>query len=215
MRDPRIRVFVIIVLSVAAFISIAGAALAFLYWLCLPGRFRCIRRPAALLFFSMIVLVSVISEFTSGNGLSYFIRMSVILLLALYAYTAYVPGEFFRVSVWLFGKRGFDPGLIAEMSMEALNDLEDDSSKIRIALRQKNVPLGFSTLVPVIGMFVLNQVRRAYDQADLLTVRGYRNGGTLCPDFHPGIPDYVSGIVGICILFIAIFPVRDIFILLH
>ncbi|MEI6292778.1 MAG: hypothetical protein WCP36_03795 [Methanomicrobiales archaeon] len=215
MRDPRIRIFVIIALSVAAFISIAGAALAFLYWLYLPGRFRCIRRPAAVLFFSMIIVVSVISEFTSGNGLSYFIRMTVILLLALYAYTAYAPGEFFRVSVWLFGRRGFEPGLIAEMSMEALNDLEDDSSNIRIALRQKEVPLGFSTLVPVIGMFVLNQIRRAYDQADLLTVRGYTNGGTLCPDFHPGIRDYFSGIVAICILFIAIFPVRDIFILLH
>ncbi len=215
MQDPRIRIFVIIVLSVAAFISIAGAVLAFLYWLCLPGRFQGIRRPAAILFFAMIVVVSVLTWFTTGNGLSYFIRMTVILLLALYAYSAYVPGEFFRVMVWLFGKRGFDPGLIAEMSMEALNDLEDDSSKIRIALRQKEVPLGFSTIVPVIGMFVLNQIRRAYDQADLLTVRGYRNGGTLCPEFHPKILDYVSGIMAICILFIAIFPVRDIFILLH
>jgi energy-coupling factor transport system permease protein len=215
MQDPRIRIFVIIVLSVAAFISLAGAALAFLYWICIPGRLRGIRRPAAVLFLSMIVVVSVITELTTGNGLSYFIRMAVILLLALYAYTAYVPGEFFRVSVWLFGRRGFDPGLIAEMSMEALNDLEDDSSKIRIALRQKEVPLGISTLVPVIGMFVLNQIRRAHDQADLLTVRGYRKGGTICPEFHPKIPDYVSGIVAICILSIAIFPVRDIFILLH
>jgi hypothetical protein len=215
MQDPRIRIFVVIALSVAAFISLTGAALAFLYWICLPGMLRCIRRPAAILFFSMIVVVSVITELTTGNGLSYFIRMTVILLLALYAYTSYVPGEFFRVSVWLFGTRGFDPGLIAEMSMEALNDLEDDSSKIRIALRQKEVPLNFSTLVPVIGMFVLNQIRRAYDQADLLTVRGYRNGGTLCPEFHPKMPDYLGGIVAILILFIAIFPVRDIFILLH
>jgi energy-coupling factor transport system permease protein len=200
---------------VAAFISIAGAALAFIYWLCLPGRFRCIRKPAAMLFFTMIVVVSVITQVTTGNGLSYFIRMVVILLLALYAYTAYVPGEFFRVLVWCFGKYGFDPGLIAEMSMQALNDLEDDSSNIRIALRQKEVPLGLSTLVPVTGMFVLNQIRRAYDQADLLTVRGYKKGGTLCPEFHPEIRDYVSGIVAICILFIAILPVRDIFILLH
>jgi hypothetical protein len=215
MQDPRIRVFVIIALSVAAFISIAGAALAFLYWLCIPGSFRCIRRPAAVLFFAMICVISVITEFTTGNGLTYFIRMTVILLLALYAYAAYIPGEFFRVSVWLFGKRGFDPGLIAEMSMEALYDLEDDSSNIRIALRQKDVPMGISTLVPVIGMFVLNQIRRAHDQADLLTVRGYRKGGTLCPQFHPGIPDYASGIVAICILFVAILPVRDIFILLH
>jgi energy-coupling factor transport system permease protein len=204
MQDPRIRIFVIIALSMAAFISIAGAALAFLYWICLPGRFLYIRRPAAILFFAMIVVVSVLTWFTTGDGVSYFIRMTVILLLALYAYTAYVPGEFFRVLVWLFGKRGFEPGLIAEMSMEALNVLEDDSSNIRIALRQKEVTLGFSTLVPVIGMFVLNQVRRAYDHADLLTVRGYRNGGTLCPEFHPKILDYVSMTVAVCIVFIAI-----------
>jgi len=210
-----VRIFVIIVLSVAAFISIAGATLAFIFWICLPGRFRGIRKPAAILFFFMIVLVSVISEITSGNGVSYFIRMSVILLLALYAYTAYAPGEFFRVLVWCFGKYGFDPGLIAEMSMQAIRDLEDDSSNIRIALRQKAVPLGLSTLVPVIGMFVLNQIRRAYDQADLLTVRGYKKGGSLCPVFHPEMQDYASGIVAICILFIAIPRVRDIFILLH
>ncbi|MCX6699979.1 MAG: hypothetical protein NTV68_08640 [Methanomicrobiales archaeon] len=205
MQDPRIRIFVIIALSVAAFISLAGAALAFLYWICLPGRFKGIGRPAAILFFSMIVVVSVVTWFTTGNGWFYFIRMTVILLLALYAYTAYVPGEFFRVSVWLFGKYGFEPGLIAEMSMETLNDLEDDGSKIRIALRQKEVTLCFSTLVPVIGMFVLNQIRRAYDQADLLIVRGYRNGGTLCPEFHLKTLDYISGTVAICIVFIAIF----------
>jgi energy-coupling factor transport system permease protein len=82
-------------------------------------------------------------------------------------------------------------------------------------LRQKEVPLGISTLVSETGMFVLNQIRRAHDQADLLSVRGYRKGGTLCPQFNPKIPDYVSGIVAICILSIAIFPVRDIFILLH
>ena len=34
-------------------------------------------------------------------------------------------------------------------------------------------------------------------------------------EFHPEILDYVSGIVAICMLFIAILPVRDIFILLH
>ncbi len=204
MQDPRVRIFVIIALSVAAFISLAGAALAFLYWICLPGRYQCVKRPAAIIFFLMIVVISFITEFTTGNGLSYFIRMTVILLLALYAYTAYIPGEFFRVMVWLFGERGFDPGLIAEMSMKALNDLEDDSSNIRIALRQKQAPLGFSTLTPVIGMFVLNQIRRAYDQADLLAVRGYRNGGTLCPEFHPDIRDYICGIMAICIVILAI-----------
>lgn len=215
MQDPRIRIFIIVALSIAAFVSIAGAVLAFLYWICLPGRFECIKRPVAILFFIVILVVSVITELAAGNGSSYFIRMTVILLLALYAYTAYIPGEFFRVSVWLFGKYGFDPGLIAEMSMQALNGLEGDISKIRIALRQKGVRLGFHALVPVIGMFVLGQVRRAHDQADLLTVRGYRKGGVLCPEFPPVIMDYISGIVAIFILFIAIFPVRDIFILLQ
>jgi hypothetical protein len=216
MQDPRIRIFVVVMLSVAAFVSIAGAVMAFIYWLIFTPRFRSIKRPAAISFFIMIAIVALVTQFTTGDGLSYFIRLTVILLLALYAYTEYNPGEFLAVNVWLFGRKyGFDPGIIAEMSIQSLWDLENDIDSIRMALRQKGIRSGIRVFIPVAGMVVMNQIKRAGDQADLLTVRGYTKGGMACPRFHQNTLDIVSGFIAILILFIAFLPVRDIFILLQ
>ena len=215
MQDPRIKILVVILLSIAAFASMAGAVLAFLFWIFLPGKGNPLRRTAALFFLAAVIIVALILQFTSGTGLSYFVRMTVILLLALYAYEAYRPGEFFGVFVWLFGTRGFDIGLVAEMSLQALHGLEQDISRIRMALRQKGTKIGLSMLVPVVGMVVLGQIGRGYEKADLLTVRGYRSGGTFCPVFHAAGSDYLCGIVAILILLVAFLPLRDIFILLQ
>lgn len=216
MQDPRIRIFVVVILSVAAFISVAAAMLAFLYWVIFTPRLKVLKRPATVTFFLMIVVVSVFTQLTGGNGLSYFIRLTVVLLLALYAYYEYRPGEFLAVSVWAFGKRyGFDPGLIAEMSVQSIYDLEYDLSRIRMAITQKGIKFSFHQLIPVGGMIVLNQIRRAGDQADLLAVRGYTKGGTCCPRFHPEGKDYLCGVLAIIILIFAFLPVRDIFILPH
>jgi hypothetical protein len=216
MQDPRIRIFVVVILSVAAFISVAAAMLAFLYWVIFTPRLKVLKRPATVTFFLMIVVVSVFTQLTGGNGLSYFIRLTVVLLLALYAYYEYRPGEFLAVSVWAFGKRyGFDPGLIAEMSVQSIYDLEYDLSRIRMAIEQKGKKFSFHQLIPVGGMIVLNQIRRAGDQADLLTVRGYTKGGTYCPCFHPQNEDYLCAILAIIILIFAFLPLRDIFILPH
>src|SRR5271157_2798379 len=171
MQDPRIRIFVVVLLSCAAFISVTGAVLSFFYWLIFTPRFTVLKRPATATFFLMIVIVSAFTQVTGGNGLSYFIRLTVILLLALYAYYEYRPGEFLSVSVWTFGKRyGFDPGIIAEMSMQGIYDLEYDLNRIRMAIKQKGKKFSFRNLIPVAGMVVLNQIRRAGDQADLLAV---------------------------------------------
>ena len=215
MQDPRIRIFVVIILSVAAFVSVSGAFLAFLYWLFFTPRLAVLtKRPSTAIFFLMIVIVSVFTQITGGSGLSYFIRLTVVLLLALYAYYEYRPGEFLAVSVWAFGKRyGFDPGIIAEMSMQSIHDLEFDLSRIRVAIRQKGKKFSFGNLIPVAGMLVLNQIRRAYDQADLLAVRGYSRGGTFCPRFHHQFQDYLSAIIAVIIVIFAFLPVRDIFIL--
>jgi hypothetical protein len=216
MQDPRIRIFVILALSVAAFISIAGAVAAFIYWLIFTPGFRCIKRPAAITFFTMIVIVALVTQITTGNGLSYFIRLTVVLLLALYAYTGYYPGEFLAVSVWMFGRKsGFDLGIIAEMSMQSLGDLENDVENIRMAIRQKGIRLGIVTGIPVAGMVVINQITRAKEQADLLTVRGYTKGGTLCPRFPQKPSDIAYGFLAIFILVISFFPIGGIFILLH
>ncbi|HVP93761.1 MAG TPA: hypothetical protein VMS89_01165 [Methanoregulaceae archaeon] len=216
MQDPRIRIFVVIILSVAAFTSVTGAMSAFLYWVIFTPGLSVLKRPATATFFLMIAVVSVFTQITGGNGLSYFIRLTVILLLALYAYYEYRPGEFLSVSVWTFGRRyGFDPGIIAEMSMQGIHDLEDDLGRIRMAIQQKGNKFTFRNLIPVAGMIVLNQIRKAGEQADLLAVRGYTRGGTVCPVFHPETRDYLCAIIAILILIFAFLPVRDIFILPH
>jgi hypothetical protein len=216
MQDPRIRIFVVVTLSVAAFISVTGALLAFLFWVIFTPRVAVLKRPATATFFLMIGIVSVFTQVTGGNGLSYFLRLTVVLLLALYAYYEYRPGDFLLVSVWTFGKRyGFNPGLIAEMSVQSIYDLEYDLSRIRMAITQKGIKFSFHQLIPVGGMIVLNQIRRAGDQADLLTVRGYTNGGTCCPHFYPEARDYLCAVLAILILIFAFLPVRDIFILPH
>jgi energy-coupling factor transport system permease protein len=216
MQDPRIRIFVVVLLSVAAFISVTGAVLAFFYWLFFTPWFTVLKRLVTVTFFLMIVIVAAFTQVMGGNGLSYFIRLTVILLLALYAYYQYRPGEFLSVSVWTFGKRyGFDPGIIAEMSMQGIYDLEFDLNRIRMAIRQKGKKFSFRNLIPVAGMVVLNQIRRAGDQADLLAVRGYTKGGIICPRFHPEARDYLSAVIAVLILILAFLPVRDIFILPH
>jgi hypothetical protein len=216
MQDPRIRILVVVMLSVAAFVSVAGAVLAFLYWVIFTPRLAALKRPATATFFLMIGVVSVFTQLTGGDGVSYFLRLTVVLLLALYAYYEYRPGDFLRVSVWTFGRQyGFDPGLIAEMSVQSIYDLEYDLSRIRMAITQKGIKFSFHQLIPVGGMIVLNQIRRAGDQADLLAVRGYTKGGTCCPRFHPEGKDYLCGVLAIIILIFAFLPVRDIFILPH
>jgi hypothetical protein len=216
MQDPRIRIFVVVALSVAAFISVPAALLAFLYWVVFTPRTAVLKKTASATFLVMIAVVSVFTWLSGGDGLSYFIRLSVVLLLALYAYYEYKPGEFLAVSVWAFGKRlGFDPGLIAEMSVQSIYDLEYDLSRIRMAIGQKGKKFGFRELIPVGGMVVLDQIRRAGDQADLLAVRGYTKGGTCCPRFHREPRDYLCAICAIFILIFAFLPVGDIFILPH
>jgi len=214
MQDPRIRIFVVVVLSVASFVSVAAALLAFLFWVAFTPGTAVLKKTASATFFLMIAIVSVFTWLTGGDGLSYFIRLSVVLLLALYAYYEYRPGEFLAVSVWAFGKRyGFDPGLIAEMSVQSIYDLEFDLSRIRMAIGQKGKKFGFRELIPVGGMIVLDQIRRAGDQADLLAVRGYTKGGSCCPRFRHEARDYLCALCAIIILILAFLPVRDIFIL--
>ena len=70
----------------------------------------------------MTAFFSLVLEIFSGNGLSYFIRMTVIILIGMWLYGEQKPGEFLATSVWLFGDRaGFDLGLVAEMGMQSLS----------------------------------------------------------------------------------------------
>jgi hypothetical protein len=215
MRDPRLRLLSVILLSAATFLSIQGAILSFLWLLLFPVYLKETVRSSG--FWFLIIMTGIISAVTflsGGDGLSYFIRMSIIFLLAFTIYRGWTPGEYLDLAVWLFGeKSGFDLGLAIEMSLQGLKDAARDWSRMMVALRLKGSHLGFRT-VPVLG-FMLIQIRlmKARDQADLLVTRGYDAGGSCCPEFRTERKDKIASFFSILILFLAVMPVRDIFIL--
>jgi energy-coupling factor transport system permease protein len=217
MQDARIRLISTILLSIAAFVSLWGAAGALAWWLVFTPSVRYLKRSTGLVMFLVpVILVAVITELTTGNGLSYGIRMSVIILIALWAYGERNPGDFLSLSVWFFGRRwGFDLGLAAEMSVQGIEVIGDDLFRARVAHRIKQVRPGIRTIVPSFTMLIHQQMERAASQADNLAIRGYRSGGSLCPRFTTAWPDVVAGISAILLFVFGIFPVRDIFILLQ
>ncbi len=217
MQDARIRLLATVMLSVAAFLSIFAAVLVFIWWLvCTPG-IRVLRKSRyGLLIILFSGIISVLIWFSGGDGLSYFIRMAVILLIAFWVFHDRSPGEFMDLPVWLFGKKsGFDIGLAAEMSIQSIEFIADEITRLRFAFRLKPVKPGMETIIPAAGMLIHTQMKRADDQADLLSMRGYVSGGTVCPAFRRGRGDIPAAVFSILILIVSFIPVRDIFILLQ
>lgn len=217
MQDARLRLFAVVILSIAAFSSVTGAFAVFIWWILFtPGIRTLVKSPFALFFLGFTALVSALVWLSGGDGFSYLIRMGVILLLAFYAYSDRAPGEFLDLSVWLFGRKiGFDIGLAAEMSLSGLEVLSDEMKRIRIAFRLKGEKLGIRSIIPAAGLLIYSQFARAEDQADLLAVRGYRGGGMVCPKFKASKGDLLPFSSAIIPLILAFIPLGDIFILLH
>ncbi|MFH0968614.1 MAG: hypothetical protein V1862_13110, partial [Methanobacteriota archaeon] len=186
MQDPRIRLSSTILLSLAAFISIPGAILSALWWIVCTRRTTSFHdvRTVGLVF--LLPMIATGATFLSGgDGISYLIRITGVLLIASWAYSERYPGEFLDVSVWLLGQRiGFDIGLIGEMSLSSAEVLVDEMRRTRIALRQKGQHLSLSVLPPVITSLLVRQLRLARERAGIIALRGYHGGGTLCPSFR-------------------------------
>lgn len=215
MQDPRIRIVAASVLSLAAFMSLHGAAAVFLWWLVFTPRLdlvKNIRLVFSLIF--MIAFFSLILELSGGGGLSYFTRMTVIILIGMWIFGEQKSGEFLSICVWLFGnKAGFELGMIAEMGMQSFISVMHDLDRIRLAEKIKGMQWGVRSLVPAGVVLVRGALSRADDTAELLAVRGYQNGGTLCPKFFTRPIDVVAGISATCILLFALIPVSEFFIL--
>ena len=205
MNDPRFRLASASLLTVVAFASVPGAFLAAGWWMVFSRRTRSL--PAIkrlILAFSAIAGVGALIWLGGGDGLSYLIRFSAILLIAAWIHAEHRPGEFLSVSVWLLGDRvGFDLGLVAEMAMGTLAALEDDLGHIRIAHAVKKQKGVFPRILSVASTLILSQVRRTRDQAVILAVRGYRGGGRTCPSFAPAIRDPAGLIAAICIVILS------------
>ena len=215
MQDPRIRIAAASLLSIAAFISIQGAAAALLWWLVFTPRLKIVKKIR--LVFSLILMIAFFSfvlELFGGNGLSYFCRMTVIVLIGMWVFGEQQSGEFLTISVWLFGTRiRFELGMIAEMGIQSLSSVTADLDRIRIAEKIKGMQWGVTSLVPAGLVLVHGALGRAEDTAELLAVRGYRSGGSLCPQFITTTIDCVAGLCALGVIFFALIPVSEFFIL--
>jgi hypothetical protein len=215
MQDPRIRIAAASVLSLAAFMSLQGAAAVFLWWLVFTPRLQLAKKIR--LVFSLILMItffSLVLELSGGRGLSYFARMTVIVLIGMWIFSEQKSGDFLAIGVWLFGNRaGFDLGMVAEMGMQSLVSVTADLDRIRVAEKIKGMQWNVSSLVPAGLVLVHGALVRAEDTAELLAIRGYQDGGSLCPTFFTRPLDIVAGMFAVCILFFSLIPVSEFFIL--
>jgi len=215
MQDPRIRIAAASVLSLAAFMSLHGAAAVFLWWLVFTPRLQLAKKIR--LVFSLILMItffSLVLELSGGSGLSYFARMTVIVLIGMWIFSEQKSGDFLAIGVWLFGNRaGFDLGMVAEMGIQSLVSVTADLDRIRVAEKIKGMQWNVSSLVPAGLVLVHGALVRAEDTAELLAIRGYQDGGSLCPTFFTRPLDIVAGMFAVCILFFSLIPVSEFFIL--
>jgi len=215
MQDPRIRIAAAAVLSLAAFMSLHGAAAVFLWWLLFTPRLELAKKIG--LVFSLILMIaffSLVLELSGGRGLSYFARMTVIVLIGMWIFSEQKSGDFLAIGVWLFGNRaGFDLGMVAEMGIQSLVSVTADLDRIRVAEKIKGMQWNVSSLVPAGLVLVHGTLVRAEDTAELLAIRGYQDGGSLCPTFFTRPLDIVAGMFAVCILFFSLIPVSEFFIL--
>jgi energy-coupling factor transport system permease protein len=140
--------------------------------------------------------------------------MMVIILIGFWLYTEQKSGEFLRFGVWLLGERaGFELGMMADMGMQTLHLLIHDFHQIRLAETLKGINPLWKTLVPAGFVLVNGTLSRAESTAELMAVRGYRDGGSLCPEFITPKMDILSTGTALCVLIIALIPVSEFFIL--
>lgn len=204
MNDIRIRTVTAAILSVTAFVSLMGAFLTILWWLLFTRRFAAVpKRSFVIGSLSLIFVVAVVLQVLQGTGVSYGIRMCAVMLVAAWIWSEYRPGEMLNFAVWALGNRyGFDLGLVAELSLQAFSSLFADLERMRTAWAIKGFRLTPSRL-PAAGTFLTQTaLMRARDTGELLAIRGYRKGGTLCPVFHPGWTDFIASgtAVAVCIV---------------
>lgn len=217
MQDPRLRLLSVVAISVAAFSGMAGAVLAFLWWLFFSGGPVLLKRSSwPLLSFIPLMMVTAAVWATGGEWFSYLVRLGVVLLVAMYAYQDQEPGDFMKVCTWALGPRtGFDIGLAGEMAFGSTRFLEEETRRRRRALAVKGIPVGVRSIVPFSAGLVFALLGRSEEQADLLVARGYTGGGTACGKFSSSTMDVISSGIAVSCFILVFLPVREFFILVQ
>jgi hypothetical protein len=215
MQDVRFRTGTATLLSLIAFFSITGAGAALIWWLLFTDNIHTVLRNR--LVIPSIVLIGffgIILEITGGDGISYFFRMAVVILIGAWLLSGQKKGEFLHLGCWLFGNRtGFELGMLAEMALQNLNLLLVDFDRIRAAERMKGIRSGFKSFISTGRVLVHGTLLRAEDTAELLAIRGYMQGGTFVPVFSHNRMDYLAVFFALCAAVIALLPVSAFFIL--
>ena len=216
MQDPRIRILAACLLSAAAFISLIGAVAAVAWWLVFTPRLRCIRhRMAVFAAWALFCVVSLVIYLSGGDGISYLVRMTAILLIGTWLYAIPLHGGFFPhlAPGSLAQIRGFELGITQVGYAGGEDGLGDDFARVRLASAQKQVPWGIRSAISVGRVLVCDALVRADEMAELLAVRGYREGGTCCPRFRTPAGDIVAGVCAGVVILVAVIPVSEFFIL--
>ena len=215
MQDVRMRIGTATLLTLVAFFSLPGAVGVFMWWLLFTPRFQEIKRIRMVSGTLLLVAVAaVMITWNGGNGLSYLVRMIAIILIGIWLYSEQEMGEFLHLGVWLFGNRtGFEIGLIAEMGIQIAESLAADLDRIHMAMTIKGQTWGVNTLVPAGLILVSDALIRAQGTAELMAVRGFYNGGSLCPKFSHRRSDLISGVAAIAVGFLVFVSVSEFLIL--
>ena len=207
MSDIRFRLLTLVLLSVLSFANLFGAAAVFGWWLIFGAKTTFDKNswkvvvPASIIIglFPSVVLC------LTGGDVFYGAKIFVLVLLAFWFSASLLPGEFMSFFVWLCGKRvGFDLGIIAEFSVQALSEIKYDFSHLKSALKIKGQKFSiFAVPTLSMGLLVLS-LRRSSFQSLILARRGYTSGGTFVPVFFPTIYDYLMPLTAV-ILFAVLF----------
>lgn len=215
MNDVRLRIATATILSCGAFVSIHGAVAALIWWLIFTPRRKALPHLSVIAGFAvMIAAVAAVLQVTEGTGISYGIRMGTVILVAMWLWSERQPGEFLSLGVWLFGNRfGFELGVVAELSMQAFDALIRDLDQLKTAWMLKGIRMGTGHLTTAGTILITGALIRAQDATELLAVRGYRHGGSLCPAFNPLPADICGFIAAIIAGSIAVIRVGEFFIL--
>lgn len=215
MQDVRMRIGTAALLTLVAFFSVPGAVGVFVWWLVFTPRLQEIKRIRIIAgTILMIALAALFISAGGGDGISYLVRMIAIILIGVWLYSEQEKGEFLHLGVWLLGNRtGFEIGMIAEMGMQMAESLTGDLDRIHMAMKIKGQTWSAKTLVPAGLILVNDALVRAQDTAELMAVRGYCNGGLLCPKFTHRRFDLIPGLAAIVVGFFAFVPVSEFLIL--
>ena len=206
MQDPRLNLLSVLCLSLASFLSFPAAMLVVVWWgIHERERTKVLLLRTFWIYLLFVGVLAILVQLSGGRGWSYGLRILAIVLVASWAFREYQSGSLMDIAVWALGnRRGFELGLVAEMSMQGLQVLKEDADRVQKAYRSKGSPWGWRTLPSAVYFLLIAMMDRADAQANLLAVRGYREGGSLCPTFTRGPYDYISTLAAVLILGIAL-----------